>query len=357
MKQEPPQSLPHRAPRPRGRERRIALAAVTAAILLASAAHAQAPGDASAPAAPATTATVASSAVTSISAVTTASAVAAADARTSGGVRLQWGVREGQRWRVEYSNRLRADTVVARGPNREKQGVESQLRVAYVEQVLAVRGGMPWRVRRTVESAQVVARNPRDEHEETDQPSYVGVDAEFRIDDMGALTVEKVLDGTRDAAEQLADDSFFYSVLPEREVREGETWEMHPPRLGGLLLSISASEGEAKMSFAGIDRPPGGGEVAGIDGTLRALIRFREHDQAARLDGHYTEQFDAAGGFPLERRITGELTIDFESETESGRSTVTGSGDIETSEQREALEDAPAKVPAPESPENPAPTE
>lgn len=300
----------------------------------------------------ATTATAASAAVppTSATLFTSGTQDSAADARSSGAVTLQWRAHEGQRWRVEYAKRLRADTVIARGLDREKRATEVELRVVFTEGVLAVRKGVPSRVRRKVESARVVTRNPLTEAEEADEPSYVGVDAEFQIDDMGALTAEKVLDGTRDAAEQFADESFFFSVLPSVDVREGDSWPVRPPQLSGLLFAIDASEGEAAMRFAGIDHPPGGGRIAGILGTLKALIRFREHDQAARFEGRYTEQFDMAGGFPTERRITGELAIEFETETDGAKQTVSGSGDLETTEQRESLDDAPAIRVVPDDP-------
>ena len=286
---------------------------------------------------------------------TSATANSGADARTSAGVKLQWRAHEGQRWRVEFAKRLRADTVVARGLNREKLGTETELRIAYTEQVLTVRRGMPSRVRRKVERAGVVTRNPYNDAEESDEPSYVGVDAEFQIDEMGALTAEKVLDGTKDAAEQFADESFFYSVLPAHDVREGDSWNVPPSQLSGLLLAIDASEGEAGMRFAGIDHPPGGGQIAGIIGTVRALIRFREHDQAARLEGRYIEQFNLTAGFPAERRVTGELTIEFQSDSDGARQTVTGSGDMEVTELREPLDDAPTlRI---EDPDAPAPGE
>ena len=273
------------------------------------------------------------------------------------GVVLKWNAQPHQTSRMSQIGRLKLELQISSGGQQMTQTVDQLFKLKYLEEVLEVADGRPTKVRRRVESVEMMQRDPNSGEIVKTEPPLKGLDMVLGIQN-GAFTVQEVKQGDREMAQMLAGESYWFSLVPGRLVKKGESWKLSGPQLQALLTSLDATGGEAEMKLTGIEQDPQMKlDVAKLDGTLRGTLQL-PMNATASFDGTIHADFVPAMGLPFLRHLTANLRVDTQVSNGYETAHVRGTGTFEAVEERALMNgriDSQGNPPQGEQPVRPGP--
>ena len=249
------------------------------------------------------------------------------------GVMLKWNAQPHQSSRMSQIGRLKLELEISNGGQQMTQTVDQLFKLKYLEEVLEAEDGRPTKVRRRVESVEMMQRDPNSGEIVKSEPPLKGLDIILGIRG-GAFTLLDVKQGDREMAEMLAGESYWFSLVPDRVVKTGESWKLSGSQLQAVLTSLDATVGEVEMKLTAIEQDPQMKlDVAKLDGTIRGTLQL-PMNATATFDGTVKADFVPALGLPFLRHVTASLRVDTEVSNGYEKAHVRGTGTFEAVEER-----------------------
>jgi len=256
-------------------------------------------------------------------------------------VPLKWDARVGQRSRMSRISRVKIELTFTTGEGQFTQTIDQLFKLKHIEEVLDVEDGRPARVRWQVELAEMMQRDTNTGETVRSELPLKGLDVVLSISPTGAVGLVDVRQGQREAAQELASESYWFSLVPGQPAAVGESWALAGAQLQTVLTALEATEGEVRMALVSVEQDPQIRlDVAKLEGTLNGKMPL-PIGIAADVDGTFAVDFVPAMGLPFLRRLSANLRVEGEVNDGVQQFRVKGAGTLEAVEERSLLNNAP----------------
>lgn len=260
---------------------------------------------------------------------------------------LKWNAQVGQISRMSQITRIRLKLSISDQQQQMEQIVDQLVKFIYTEETLAAENGRPTRIRRKVESAEISVKDPQSGQITKQEVPIAGMDVEYAIRPDGSFELVTVKQGDRDMAAEIAGESHWFTLEPERSVKVGESWRLEGSQLAALEAGLDLSNAQVEMRLVKIESDRELRlDVAKLGGTLKGRIKLPIGIEAD-AEGEFTEDFIPAVGLPFLRSIKLKLRVNQTVTENMQQYRIAGEGEFEGVEERALLKgDAPTNPPA-----------
>ncbi len=261
---------------------------------------------------------------------------------------LKTNFRAGQAFKLVQTGRYALTVSVTREGETTKQENRATTKTQIAEQILEADAGRPTKVEQRVELAQADYRDPDTGEQKHEDLPVNGVDAVLTFNPDGTMEVESVKQGDEEAADQMASETRWFSLVPGKSLKVGDTWQLTGEPLTMALAALNAEKGEVSLRLVKVEKDAQlGQEVAQLEGKVKVRMQLGG-DVEGDAEGTLSETFAIELGVPLMRQL--KVTLKVDQSTPDGK--VVGNGEIELREERTpAKAGQPKETTAPANPE------
>ncbi len=254
---------------------------------------------------------------------------------------LKWNAKQDQVSKMTQIIRIKLNLTYRNQWQETPQIVDNLTKIQCIDRYEQVRDGLPVTIRRRIVLAQSMVKDPMTGEVMREDMPILNNEAELQMLQDGSYQVTRMIEGHMGNAEYVAESAYWFSVLPDRTVRPGETWELTGERLRGLLTALDCRNGRFENRLQQIyEDPQGHFEVAKMEGNLSAVVDLGEGIEG-NVQGTMTTEFIPSAGLPFLRHLKSTVQVNTRLNTYEGPLQVTGTGEIEAVEERALLDSWP----------------
>ena len=249
---------------------------------------------------------------------------------------LKCDARVGQVSQMSQTVRFQLTVTASSQGEQETQKIDRLFKLRYTDEHLEVADGRPVRIKRKVQLAQAMMKDQETGEVHTEDVPLAGVEAELRVRPDGTMSLVSVSQGDRTIAEQMAGESQWFTLVPGRAVKVGETWKLEGEQLRNVLDALDATDGEVTMRLDKIEKDPQmNKDVAKLEGRIRGKMQLE--GLAAEMEGTMHVDFVPEIGLPFLRKFDATLRVNQVVEAEGEQVRIVGEGRMEAVEERAIL--------------------